>query len=222
MTWKFDKQVAGIYHHHVRQHIPNYDAVINQSIDCCIDFCNSNDSIVDFGCATGYTLQRLTDAGFTNLLGVDSSQDMINVCDTNIAKYSTKLPAQKFKTIIANWVLHFNENKTDIINQMGTSIDNGFVFISDKMITTDYVSKKYHQWKYSQGVSWEDIKRKEQALQGVMFIHPVEWYIETLKQAGFYQIEVIDAKLGFVSLLAFKNKCISLTKIDRHITQSIL
>jgi trans-aconitate methyltransferase len=204
MTWKFDKQVAGIYHHHVRQHIPNYDAVINQSIDCCIDFCNSNDSIVDFGCATGYTLQRLTDAGFTNLLGVDSSQDMINVCDTNIAKYSTKLPEQKFKTIIANWVLHFNENKTDIINQMGTSIDNGFVFISDKMITTDYVSKKYHQWKYSQGVSWEDIKRKEQALQGVMFIHPVEWYIETLKQAGFYQIEVIDAKLGFVSLLAFK------------------
>ena len=204
MTWQFDKQVAVIYHDHVRQHIPNYDTVVSQSIDCCVDFCNSDDPIVDFGCATGYTLQQLASAGFTNLLGVDSSQDMIDVCDTDIAKYSTTLPPQKFKAIMANWVLHFNKNKTDIINQMGASIDNGFVFISDKMITTDYVSKKYYQWKHSQGVSWEDIKLKEHSLQGVMFIHPIEWYIETLKQAGFVQIEVIDAKWGFVSLLAFK------------------
>jgi len=204
MTWQFDKQVAVIYHDHVRQHIPNYDTVVSQSIDCCVDFCNSDDPIVDFGCATGYTLQQLASAGFTNLLGVDSSQDMIDVCDTDIAKYSTNLPPQKFKAIMANWVLHFNENKTDIINQMGASIDNGFVFISDKMITTDYVSKKYYQWKHSQGVSWEDIKLKEHSLQGVMFIHPIEWYIETLKQAGFVQIEVVDAKWGFVSLLAFK------------------
>jgi trans-aconitate methyltransferase len=205
MTWKFDKQVADIYHHHVRQHIPNYDSVVNQAVNCCIDLCAKNDYIVDFGCATGYTLQRLSSAGFTNLLGVDSSNDMIDACDTKIATYSTSLLPQKFSAIISNWVLHFNENKTDIIDQMGNSIDNGFVFISDKMITTDYVSKKYHQWKHSQGVSWEDIKLKEHSLQGVMFLHPVDWYINTLKQAGFSQVEVVDAKWGFVSLLAFKN-----------------
>jgi hypothetical protein len=54
-------------------------------------------------------------------------------------------------------------------------------------------------------VSWQDIKLKEQSLQGVMFLHPVDWYVNELQQAGFTQIDVVDAKWGFVSLLAFKN-----------------
>jgi trans-aconitate methyltransferase len=207
MTWKFDKQVAEIYHNHVRQHIPNYDSVINQSINCCIDLCAKDDRIVDFGCATGYTIQRLSSAGFTNLLGVDSSKDMIDACDTSIAEYEVNntLSNKKVKAVLANWVLHFNKDKSTIIEQMGASIDTGFVFLSDKMITTEYVSNKYHQWKHSQGVSWEDIKFKEQSLQGVMFLHPVDWYISQLQQAGFTQIDVVDARWGFVSLLAFKN-----------------
>jgi 2-polyprenyl-3-methyl-5-hydroxy-6-metoxy-1,4-benzoquinol methylase len=76
MSWKFDNTIAKIFTEHARQHIPNYDLVIDKSIDLCNWHLKKDDSIIDVGSATGETLQRLHRDGFTNLTGVDASQDM--------------------------------------------------------------------------------------------------------------------------------------------------
>ena len=76
-NWVFDNAVASTFVDHARQHIPNYDQVIDKSVDLCLRYLPSQANIIDVGCATGETLRRLHAAGFTNLSGVEASYAML-------------------------------------------------------------------------------------------------------------------------------------------------
>ena len=67
MTWQFDDDVAEIFPQHARQHIPNYDQVLNLSLDVCNDYSKTS-KILDVGCATGETLKLLEQNNFTNIV----------------------------------------------------------------------------------------------------------------------------------------------------------
>jgi len=206
MTWKFDKHVSEYYLEHVRSHIPDFNTVIDKTIECCISSCDKEDLILDFGCATGYTLDKLHQAGFRNLCGADSSQDMLNKC-VSPAKYicTDNIPKLQFKAIIANWVLHFNFNKEQLIKNIYDQLENnGIAIISDKLSQSKFIQDRYYNWKQSQGVSIDDIQRKEQSLIGVMNLHPIGYYYDTLTSVGFKSVEVFHGSWGFVSLLARK------------------
>lgn len=206
MSWKFDKIIAESYLDHVRSHIPDFDIVIDKTVECCVNNCNINDQILDFGCATGYTLQKLYESGFRNLYGVDNSQDMLNRCNTSATYFcADDIPKIKFNAIIANWVLHFNLNKTQLIKNMYNQLDdNGLVLISDKLSQTKLIQERYYSWKQSKGVSVEEITRKEKSLVGVMNLHALDYYYNTLIQSGFKSVEVIHGGWGFISLIAKK------------------
>lgn len=203
--WKFDSQTAKIYNTHVKQHIPNYNHIVNKAVACCTDLCDINDKIIDFGSATGYTLDQLYNAGFRNLVGVETSRDMIDVCDKTRAEYFLTMPNTTASAIIANWALHFNQDKLQLIELFFNSLKtNGFLFLSEKTIQSEYVKSRYYDFKKIQGVSWEEIKIKEQELTGIMYIDSVEWYFKSLKSVGFKNIDVIDASEGFVTMIGFK------------------
>jgi len=205
--WQFDSKFAKIYDDHVRQHIPHYQTVINKAVECCYELCSPSDTIIDFGCANGYTLEKLSMLGFHNLIGIDASKEMIDVCNKNIAKYyhSSTILDKKCKAVIANWTLHFNENKEEIIGDISSQLEEGgFLFLSEKTINSEYVKKKYYDLKHAQGVSRVDIELKEQSLAGSMFLNSIDWYFKILRDNGFKTIDTIDSEWGFVSLLAFK------------------
>ena len=206
--WEFNKHVAEIYSQHVLTHIPNYETVIDKSIECCRYLCNVNDPILDFGSANGHTLKRLSVAGFKNLTGVDSSLDMLDVCDNSVAEliHSDSVPSKKFQAIISNWTLHFNENKIKILADMYSSLNTGgFLFLTEKTIQSEFVKHRYHEWKVSRGATWDEVKQKEQQLKGVMFLEKPEWYLQSMSDVGFKNISIVDASWGFVSYLAFKD-----------------
>jgi hypothetical protein len=130
---------------------------------------------------------------------------MIDSCDKNNASYHTEIPNKKFKAVIANWSLHFNFNKEEIISSISASIDKGgFLFLSEKTIQHDYTKDRYYQLKIQHGVSQDEIKSKEKSLEGVMNIDSIDWYFKKLKKFGFKKIDIIDADWGFVTLIAFK------------------
>ena len=205
--WIFDETVSNIYKTHVRQHIPNYDRVIDKSISVCQKLCNKNDSIIDVGCATGETLQRLHDSGFNNLTGVESSYDMLKQCDYNIAKYihNDKFPEKTFDAVLCNWTLHFIENKKLYLEHIYRNLsESGFLILSDKTANQNTVLDFYHDTKRTNGVSEEDIIAKAASLNGVMYINSVEWYLDTLKDIGFSQVNVFDADWCFASFFCQK------------------
>jgi tRNA (cmo5U34)-methyltransferase len=205
--WVFDHKIAKTFVQHAQQHIPNYDIVINKSVDLCKYLLSTDSHIVDIGCATGETLKRLQTAGFDNLTGVDSSDSMLQHCDPNIARYhhSDRLPVNNYDAIICNWTLHFIKDKTTYLSDMYQCLDkNGFLILSEKTSNDDLPIHFYHEFKKHQGVSQEDIDTKARSVKNIMHINSVEWYIDTLKSSGFKQVHIIDASWCFTTFLGLK------------------
>lgn len=206
--WEFDGNVASVFVEHARQHIPNYEQVI----DKCARYCSLNlerdSSIIDVGCATGHTLIKLHDLGFTNLHGVDNSEHMIDFAPKNIATYvvSDTFPAGRYDTILCNWTLHFIEDKLGYLHHMRDGLnEGGSLIISEKISKEPGLIKMYHDHKARLGVSREVIEHKQKQLENVMFIQTIDWYQRTLHNMDF-EVSIIDADWCFATFLCKKGR----------------
>jgi tRNA (cmo5U34)-methyltransferase len=206
MTWKFDANVAQTFVNHARGHIPNYDTVIDKSVAVCKKLLNQDSSIIDVGCATGETLRRLSQVGFTNLTGVDSSQDMLNQCQAPAALIcSDQFPNQLFDAVLCNWTLHFIPNKLDYLQQIYDNLKpGGFLIVSDKTSLDPTLIEFYHDFKSSMGVSAEEIAAKAASVRDIMYINTPKWYLETLDNLGFKNIQIVDASWCFTTFFCIK------------------
>lgn len=205
-SWKFDQLIAPTFVDHARQHIPNYDTVIDKCISVCQEF-SSSIRIIDVGCATGETIRRLHAHGFTNLLGVEASHAMLQHCDYSIAEYihSDRFPEKTVDIVLCNWTLHFIKDKVKYLQDIYRNLSADGVFVlSDKTSLDPMAIKFYHEWKHKQGVSWPDIEAKEAAVKDIMYIDNPSWYLDTLNQLGFKNIQIIDAGWCFTTFLCTK------------------
>jgi tRNA (cmo5U34)-methyltransferase len=211
--WQFDSDIASVFVEHARQHIPNYESVINK----CVRYCELNldrqASIIDVGCATGHTLSRLYESGFRNLHGVDNSIHMIKLAPKDIATYVTsdELPKGHYDMILCNWTLHFIKNKKKYLRSIINNLnEGGAVIISEKTSKDPQMIQMYHDHKKSLGVSETEIQRKQKQLENVMFVKSTDWYINFLESIGF-EVRVIDADWCFTTFLCRKEKWINAT-----------
>jgi ubiquinone/menaquinone biosynthesis C-methylase UbiE len=205
--WKFDTTVAKTFVSHARQHIPNYDIVIDKCVSMCEWYLEESSRIVDVGCATGETVRRLYSAGFDNLTGVESSSAMLNHCDHDIARFihSDRFPNETFDAVLCNWTLHFIEDKeTYLIDIHRNMHPDGFLILSEKTSLDPTSINHYHSWKLAQGVTIEEVTAKEAAIKDVMFIRDPKWYLDTLTWIGFKNIQIIDASWCFTTFMCYK------------------
>lgn len=204
-TWTFDKSVAERFRNEALAHIPDYQRVINLCVSIAKQELNPTDKIIDVGSALGNTIASFDSAGFINVIGVESSTDMIaksKFSDRII--HSDTFPNQLFKMVLINWTLHFIKNKTDYLDAVYNCLDdNGILVLTDKTIQSDTIKNLYYQFKRNNGVDQAYIDAKEKQLVGVMHLETVEWYMSTL-QSKFSKVEIINSSLGFVSFLCKK------------------
>lgn len=209
-TWQFDGDVAARFDMEARTHIPNYEIVVQKCVDVATKaFQNKEEvKIIDVGCATGYTMERLLAAGFKQVYGVDNSQPMIDRCRVkDRILLSDTFPKEHvpYDMVLANWTLHFVAERDTYIRDISDSLNrNGIFILSDKMTSSPFVHERYHDFKRSMGVSEEEIVRKETSIEGVLTTRPLEWYLDTLKKYGFHDVSIIDASYCFATLIAFK------------------
>lgn len=204
--WQFDKNVASSFDSHARQHIPNYDTVIDKSLDVC-ELYGKSAKIIDVGCAIGETLIRLHNRGFTNLHCVDNSQSMLDKCPHSIASLtcSETLPEGLYDVIIINWTLRFIKDKKKYLQNVFDKLNpNGVVIISDKTSLDPLAIGMYHDYKRAKGVSEEEIKQKQESIKNVMFIDDIEYYFSILKFTGFSKVHIIDSYWCFTTFVCIK------------------
>jgi SAM-dependent methyltransferase len=208
-NWQFNEEVAARFTTEAHTHIPNYEAVIQKCVDLALKSFDDTRSakIIDVGCATGYTIDRLYTAGFSNVYGVDSSKAMLERCRVQERLFhSDSFPkeAAPFDMVLANWTLHFIDERKDYLNDIKESLaPNGMLVLTDKMSSSPLAHEQYYDFKRSMGVTEEEIARKEASIKGVLNTRPLEWYLDTLDKIGFKEINVIDAPYCFATLLAF-------------------
>jgi trans-aconitate methyltransferase len=206
MTWKFDKAVAKTFAEHVRRHIPNYEQVINQSVEIC-NLYKKDSKIIDVGCAIGETLTQLHTRGFTNIYGVDNSQDMLDQCPKVATLInSNSFPIDVFDVVLINWTLHFIKDKEQYLKDVFANLAaGGTLVLSEKTSLDPFAIKMYHNFKRSQGVSEEEIRIKEQRTKDVMFIDSADWYLTMLKNIGFSKVYIINASWCFTTFVCVKS-----------------
>ena len=204
-TWTFDDSVAVRFQHEAESHIPSYHTVIEKCINFAIKNLQKTDLIIDVGSALGFTIKKFKDAGFTNIVGVENSPAMIaRSLFPDLVIESSSLPANRYKLILANWTLHFVNDKVAYLQNVYNCLDNGYFILTDKTEQSDLVKNMYYDFKRSKGVSDQYIFEKEKQLQGIMVSKQISWYIKTLENIGF-QFEIIHADLGFVTFLCSKS-----------------
>lgn len=211
MTWKFDSSVASTFRQHARQHIPNYEQVLSLTTEFLQDKLQPSDAILEFGCAVGETVERLSQAGFSNIHAVDRSQDMLDLCPPGLANYycMDSLPntGTPYKAILCNWTLSFNINKLDLLEKFYHALDSdGYLILSEKTKESGLSLEQYHKYKLKQGVSPDAIQAKARALKGVMHVDSVEWYINALHSCGFDDVSLVNANWCFTTFINSKGK----------------
>lgn len=202
-TWQFGEEVAARFDTEAHMHIPQYEDVIEKCIEVARTL-PTDARIIDVGSATGYTLERLRLAGFTDVWGVDSSSAMLahsrvkeNLVESDI------FPAHlgPFDLVLANWTLHFIEERERYMRDIRSALKPGGIFIlTDKMTSSSEVEAQYVDFKRAQGLSEEAIAEKAAALEGILVTRPLEWYMETLRKLDF-QPEILDTLCGFTTIL---------------------
>jgi tRNA (cmo5U34)-methyltransferase len=206
--WRFDESVAKDFDHIARTSIPHYEEVIDKCIEIAGAFLKHDDPIIDVGSALGHTLERLSAHGFTNLYGVDSSMEMLRRSFAGarlIQSESFPLSLGPFALILANWTLHFVNNRRRYLKDIADSLrPGGFFVLTEKIISSDAARKLYHDFKRSRGVSEDEIRTKDEAIKEVLVTYPLQWYLVTLREIGFTSVEIIDAHYSFTTFFSQK------------------
>ena len=165
--------------------------------------------IIDVGSAIGTTLHALHEAGYNNLFGVDSSAEMLArsfAKATLIASDQFPVQSGPFDVVIANWVLHFIDEREQYLKDIKQSLSpEGVLILTEKITGSQLANELYYDFKRSNGMTEEQIEEKKQRLQGVLTTYPLEWYMEKLYGLGFKQVDVVNANTVFVSFLAQQN-----------------
>lgn len=205
-AWVFDQTVADRFQHEAETNIPSYATVIDKSVEFAKVHVDKSAKIIDVGSALGFTMQKLTEAGFTNVVGVDNSPAMIaNSLYPDKVICSDRLPTDTYKLVLANWTLHFVKDKASYIRDVYNNLEfGGYFILTDKTVQSNIVKEMYRAFKLHKGLDSEYINKKEQQLVGVMHSEQVSWYLNQLKLTGFITSDIIHSDLGFVTFLCVK------------------
>lgn len=208
-NWEFNGNTAEQFDEIAHKNIPHYAEVIAKAVLIAEQlFPLKNARVIDVGSATGYTMERFVNAGFRDVYGVDNSQPMLlqSRVQTNLI-HSDAFPKSQgpFHIVVANWTLHFVNEREEYLTDIFDALhEDGVLFLSDKMQSSDLVHDRYHDFKRSMGLTEEQIAKKAAAIEGVLIPYPLNWYIDTLHRIGFKTVEIVDASWCFKSLLCIK------------------
>lgn len=199
--WQFDDDVANRFQAEAENNIPDYNRVINLCIDVANKEFTHDSKVVDVGSALGNTLNEFIKAGYTNVIGVESSTNMIaKSLHKDKVLLSDKFPNITADIVLANWTLHFVNEREEYIRSVYKNLnDNGVFILTDKTTQSESIKELYYDFKRSNGVTEEYIASKEIQLEGVLVTYPAWWYFDMLQLAGFKDVQILNSKYGFVT-----------------------
>ena len=205
--WVFDDEVAKRFQAEARDHIPDYERVVDMCVTIVkYTFPDKSTKIIDVGSALGFTVDKFIQAGYTSVSGIEVSESMKNnSLHQDKIILSNKLPKEKYSVVLANWTLHFILDRKEYLEDIFDRLNSGGVLLLSEKMTQPYPLKElYYNWKKFNGVSQEVINSKEQKLKGVLETKPLMWYLDILEKIGFSEIECINSRFSFNTLICKK------------------
>lgn len=168
-----------------------------------LNYITKKDKILDYGCGYGRIVKLLKETGFENVLGVDTSTELVNRGNTenqltlqaiNSVEEIAKLPNQ-FDCILVFAVLTCipsNHGQRELINKLHSKLsDKGYLYISDYYLQDDVSEIGRYEYFNRDSENYGVFSLPE----GATFRHHTQEWIKTLL-ASFRIVEEkrIDVK----------------------------
>ena len=223
--FQFNNQVAEVFADMATRSIPGYAELLNSLPLLVQQYAQENSYCFDLGCSLASALIQVAQHVPKNcqLVGIDSSEDMINHAQKQLEAaqlntliqlrcedllYSSLEPASM---IMCNYTMQFipRHGREQLIRKIYESlVPNGVLLISEKTRSEHpLVDKKlqslYCAFKRANGYDSLQISRKRQALEAVLVAETENQIIQRLHRVGF-SVGVWQRHLQFTSLLAWK------------------
>lgn len=218
--WKFDGSVAEKFDAMLHNSIPSYNelsyllsAIGNHFID--------KGKVVDLGCGTGTTIERLTKSNADFYL-FDNSIPMLEKCrkrfsgipNVHIKNHDIRdgIPIMDNVSLVVSCLtLQFVpiEYRQMLLSQINDILNPGGAFILvEKVICNSWqidsiITEEYYNLK-REFYTEEQIQRKRLSLEGSLVPVTMDMNIQMLKSSGFSKVDVFWRSLNFCGFLALK------------------
>jgi tRNA (cmo5U34)-methyltransferase len=235
--FSFSKEVCDVFDDMALRSIPLYREMLLTQAYWITQITHPGDTFYDLGCSTGSaivaTLSMLSKGHNLNIVGVDSSDEMIikakdkierfqnssalgpSHSDCKIGFYKASLVDYELRTsafISLNYVLQFidTELRQQIVNRVFRSLrKGGTLFLSEKIIfenprVQSLMTLDYENFKLNNGYSREEVLRKKKSLEGFLVSLTDSENVQMLKNAGFSSVDCVLRKGPFTSWVAVK------------------
>lgn len=221
--WHFGGENAEGFDNHVRKSIPWYEEGHDLILSYADFFTKKNGRAYDLGCSTGVltkALAKKVSERHVTVIGIDESIDMISLAKESsnsklldfIHADIVSEPLLPSNLIVAYYTLHFlhEAQRTLMLKKIHESLEsNGAFFLFDKTLSAvplieTMTATLLTEFKFAQGFSPDEILKKTISLKGILNPLPSSEMIESLRNAGFKQIDRIFKLNSFEGFLAIK------------------
>lgn len=152
------------------------------------NFLNNQSRIVDFGCGYGRIVKQLTDLGFENVYGFDTSKELIarGISENNLSLYHIDNPTElKLEDNSIDLIILFavltcipsNEGQNSLISLLLSKLKKGgILYISDYYLQENSVEVERYEYLNGDKNNFGVFKLPE----GAIFRHHTKDWIKTL------------------------------------------
>ncbi len=152
------------------------------------DFLNKQSRIVDFGCGYGRIIKQLTDLGFENVCGFDTSKELVarGILENNLSLYNIDNPTElKLEDNSIDCIILFavltcipsNEGQNSLMSLLLSKLKKGgIIYISDYYLQANSVEVERYEYLNGDKNNFGVFKLPE----GVIFRHHTKEWIKTL------------------------------------------
>lgn len=207
--WSFGGGLPRVFDQHVRRSIPGYDELH----DLCVKLIAQHPGarrILDLGCSTGTLSRRLKRDG-TVIVGVDREPGMVAEAhqrDPSGTYICADLDDFDFGTADATFALYVLQfvprmKRPALLSRLRARLEpGGFLLLAEKVSAPNPTletkwREEYHAFKRAQGFSSEEIRAKDESLEGVLVPLTERDNEQLLRNAGFSDIAPVFSALCF-------------------------
>jgi tRNA (cmo5U34)-methyltransferase len=229
-VWKFDESVTENFDAMLKASIPSYSEMRNLTYGLGKRFTSYPYSIIDLGASRGEAIAQFVESdSSSDYYALEISDPMLEVLRTRFS-YNSDVHVLKtdlrqrdvfskepFLTnssclVLSVLTLQFvpiEYRQAILSNVYKTLIPGGAFLLVEKVlgnsaVLDDMLVDEYYAFKQRNGYSYEDIKRKKAALEGVLVPVTASWNESMLRMAGFNQVDCFFRNLNFAGFLAIK------------------
>jgi len=225
--FKFDESVVDVFPDMIQRSVPGYETIIHTIGELAKSTVTDNSNVYDLGCSLGaasLSVARATQDKRCNIIGVDSSEAMVERCKRVVQAFNLSNPiaieqalAQDVEInnasmVVMNFTLQFipPADREALLSKIFSGLNSGGILVLSEKIRhptlagNELLIDLHHQFKRDNGYSELEVSQKRAALEKVMLTDTFSEHETRLKQVGFSDVVMWYKCYNFTSMVAIK------------------